>query len=396
MQTLLPFFSGPLRQRLASLPFAIMQTVQEIRVREQRPLELGLEQRYSFVSEAGGLCEDPAIAYRATHEDCAVLLEMLTQHSLYTFEEELRRGYITVAGGHRVGLAGRAVLEQGKVKLLKDISSFNIRIAKEHTGCALKLLPYLIDASSPAGIHHTLIVSPPQQGKTTLIRDLARLLSSGGITVAEEPPKLLGVPPRVPTRTPSRTPPEVEPIRQPPQALTRMPSTPTSTSPPLALQPKLDMPRGYKVGIVDERSEIAACTRGVPRFDLGPRTDVLDGCPKAEGMMMMIRSMSPELIIVDEIGRPEDAAAIHEAVHAGIRVIATAHGSDYADLSHRPVLKELLQEAVFTRIVLLGKHPTTGSIAAVYDGEGRPLFVPESVPSNSASRASRDEGKALC
>jgi stage III sporulation protein AA len=358
MQSLLPLFSGPLRQRLASLSFPIMQNIQEIRIREQRPLEIGMGQRYSFVSQSGGLCEAPAMAYRPTRDDCAVLLEMLTQHSLYTFEEELRRGFITVAGGHRVGLAGRTVLEQGKVKLLKDISSFNIRIAREHTGCAAKLLPYVTDASSEDGIHHTLIVSPPQQGKTTLIRDLARLLSSG-IAAWED----------------------------------SLPST-------LALRLK----RGYKVGIVDERSEIAACARGVPRFDLGPRTDVLDGCPKAEGMMMMIRSMSPELLIVDEIGRPEDAAAIHEAIHAGIRVIATAHGYNYADVSRRPVLKELLRDEVFTRIVVLGKHPVTGSLEGVYDALGHALFVPRSKLSDTQANWSSsthsnivtDKGKSLC
>ena len=97
---------------------------------------------------------------------------------------------------------------------------------------------------------------------------------------------------------------------------------------------------GMKVGIIDERSEIAGCLRGVPGFDVGPRTDVLDGCPKAEGMMMMIRSMSPDVLIVDEIGRPEDAEAVIEALHAGISVIATAHGSSIQDMrgdQHSPV-----------------------------------------------------------
>jgi stage III sporulation protein AA len=293
---------------------------------------------------------------------------MLTQHSLYTFEEELRKGFITVAGGHRVGLAGRTVLEQGKVKLLKDISSFNIRIAREHTGCAVKILPYVVDASSFGGVHHTLIVSPPQQGKTTLIRDLARILSSG--TAAAE-----GAPSMVPS--------PISPVSRSPQTL--------------ALE------RGYKVGIVDERSEIAACARGVPRFDLGPRTDVLDGCPKAEGMMMMIRSMSPELLIVDEIGRPEDATAIHEAIHAGICVIATAHGLNYADISRRPVLKELLADEVFTRIVVLGKQPVTGSLESVYDAQGHPIFLAKSALSDTYSNryssmhsSSMDKGKSLC
>jgi stage III sporulation protein AA len=341
MQSLLPLFSVPLRQRLAALPFQILQDLQEIRVREQRPLEIGWGRGYGFVSQTSGLCDDPAKAYRPNREDCANLLEMLTQHSLYTFEEELRRGFITVAGGHRVGLAGRTVLEQGKVKLLKDISSFNIRIAKEHKGCGIKILPYVTDTLGQAGIHHTLIVSPPQQGKTTLIRDLARIISWGPAAGGGSTLK-----------------------------------------------------RGYKVGIVDERSEIAACVHGVPRFELGPRTDVLDGCPKAEGMMMMIRSMSPELLIVDEIGRPEDAAAIHEAIHAGIWVMATAHGFNYDDVSGRPVLKELLRDEVFTRIVVLGNQTGAGSLEGVYDAQGRRLMAPAASGSTGGSHVSVDLSSA--
>jgi stage III sporulation protein AA len=323
MQSLLQLFSVPLRERLATLPIHVLDEIQEIRVRELRPLEIGWGRRYGFVSKAGGLCDDPAQAYRPDREDCAMLLEMLTQHSLYTFEEELRKGFITIMGGHRVGLAGRTVLEQGKVKLLKDISSFNIRIAKEQKGCGAKVLPFITDSSGEGGIHHTLIVSPPQQGKTTMIRDLVRIISSG-------------------------------------------PSGNSGSS----------LARGYKVGVIDERSEIAACVKGVPRFELGPRTDVLDSCPKAEGMMMMIRSMSPEIMVVDEIGRLEDAVAIHEAIHAGIRVMATAHGLNYSDVSRRPVLKELLQEGVFTRVIVLSSQPSVGSLDSVYDAQGRRMNVP--------------------
>ncbi|MCR8633959.1 stage III sporulation protein AA [Paenibacillus radicis (ex Xue et al. 2023)] len=341
MQSLLQLFSVPLRQRLATLPKHVMQELQEIRVRELRPLEIAWGRSYGFVSRQSGLCEDPAAAYLPTREDCAALLEMLTMHSLYTFEEELRRGYITVTGGHRVGLAGRTVLEHGKVKHLKDITGFNIRIAKEHRGAAVKVLPYLLDQQQEhRAIHHTLVVSPPQQGKTTLIRDLARIVSNGP-----------------------------------------------------AIREGSFMHRGYKVGIVDERSEIAACVKGVPRFELGPRTDVLDACPKAEGMMMLIRSMSPEVLIVDEIGRSEDAAAIHEAVHAGIRVIATAHGMDYTDVIKRPVLHEMLAEGVFSRIVVLGNRNGVGTLLGVYDAHGCPVLLKSELltPAGSVQASWKEE-----
>ncbi|PZE22062.1 stage III sporulation protein AA [Paenibacillus xerothermodurans] len=333
MQTLLQLFSVPLRQRLLTLPTEILQDIQEIRVREMRPLEVGFGRSYGFVQSVGaGLCAEPERAYVPSREDCAVLLEMLTQHSLYTYEEELRRGYITVVGGHRVGLAGRTVLDNGKVKHLKDISSFNIRIAKQVIGTGERALPYLLDAHSGPGIHHTLIVSPPQQGKTTLLRDLARIISSG--------------------------------------ASDNYTGSSIGNGGSVAGK-HMAMGRGCKVGIVDERSEIAACVKGVPRFDLGPRTDVLDGCPKAEGMMMMIRSLSPDVLMVDEIGRPEDAAAIHEAIHAGIRVIATAHGLHQEDVRRRPVLRELLAEGVFGRVVVLNDRAGSGSLEGVYDAQGR-------------------------
>ncbi|ALS22803.1 stage III sporulation protein AA [Paenibacillus naphthalenovorans] len=305
--SVLPFFSAPVRQILLTLPTRIQAELQEIRIRESRPLEVIWSTGHGFVAEKGGLSPNPEQAYRATHKDCATLLELLTQHSMYTFEEELKRGFITVAGGHRIGLSGRTVVEQGKVKYIKDISGFNIRLAREWKKAAAGALPFLLEPRD-GSVYRTLVISPPQQGKTTFIRDLARLLSSGG-KVNESGRSY----------------------------------------------------RSFKVGIVDERSEIAACVKGVPTFDVGPRTDVLDGCPKAEGMMMMIRSMSPEVLIADEIGRAEDAAAIHEALHAGISIVATAHGRDIEDAKRRPILRELLEAEVFDRFVVL--HRRTGAAA---------------------------------
>lgn len=307
-----------IRFMLSELPPNVQASVEEIRVRESRPLEISWADRYAFISERGQMITQEALAYKPTRQDCMTLLEILTNHSLYTFEEELRRGYITVSGGHRVGLAGRTILDQGQVKQIRDVSSFNIRIAREIQGVGQEILPYLVDPSL-GNIHHTLIISPPQQGKTTLIRDLARLISRGEWGA----------------RNSSLT--------------------------------------GKKVGIVDERSELAACVKGVPRFDLGPRTDVLDGCPKAEGMMMMIRSLSPEVLIVDEIGRAQDANAIHEAVHTGIRVLATAHGASYEDVHGRPVLRELMEAGVFTKYVILQRRKGASASFRILDHQGKAM-----------------------
>jgi stage III sporulation protein AA len=311
-ESILAILPLSLQSLFANLPEDVAGQLEEIRIREDRPLEIVYSGTYRFVSGQGGLLEHPSRAYRPTRDDCIRLLELLTHYSVYSFEEQLRCGYITVCGGHRVGLAGRTVTENGKVRLLKDISGFNIRIARDIAGAADRVLPYLLDypARKP---HHTLVVSPPQQGKTTLIRDLARRISQGFPSGAD---------------------------------------------------------RGLKVGIVDERSEIAACVKGVPRFDLGPRTDVLDGCPKAEGMMMLLRSMSPDVLVVDEIGRPEDAEAVREALHAGSRVIATAHGNGLEDVRNRPILRELIRDAIFSRYVVLSRKYGAGTLEAVYNERG--------------------------
>lgn len=289
---------------LERMPVGVKDTVEEIRIREGRPLEIGYEGGFYFVGQDGCLHARPEEAYKPTGETCRRLLERVTNHSLYAMEEELRRGYITVAGGHRIGIAGRTVLEGGSVRGIRDVAAFNLRIAREVPGAAAKVLPKLLDFGRRS-VLPALIVGPPQQGKTTIARDLARAVSSG----AWGHPAAAGW-------------------------------------------------IGRKVGIVDERSEIAACVRGVPTFDVGPRTDVLDACPKAEGMMMMLRSMSPDVLVVDEIGRPEDADAILDACHAGIAVIATAHAKDADDARGRPVLRKLLEAGAFAVCVELQRGST--------------------------------------
>ncbi|RKP57177.1 stage III sporulation protein AA [Cohnella endophytica] len=294
-------FPTSLRLVLEQLPAVARESLEEIRIRENRPLEISYGSRYSFVREDGTLTEQDQGAFVPSKEQCRALLERVTNHSIYAVEEELRRGYITVSGGHRIGLAGRTVLDKGAVSHLRDIAGFNVRIARAKVGFGAQVLPGLLDLKERT-IRHTLIVSPPQQGKTTLIRDLARCVSSGEWH-----------------------------------------------------HPAARDWGSRKVGIVDERSEIAASDRGVPTFDLGPRSDVLDACPKAEGIMMMVRSLSPEVVVVDEIGRPEDADAIYEAIHAGVRVLATAHASDMSDVFARPVLSKLAADGVFGCYVFLSR-----------------------------------------
>ncbi|MHB8947320.1 MAG: stage III sporulation protein AA [Bacillota bacterium] len=298
----LPLLADRLRSALSSLPPEVLGEVEEIRVRLGRPLHLVTTSGEVFLPDAAVSTAE----FRAT-------LELVTGSSLYALEEELRNGYITLPGGHRVGLAGRAVLEDGRVRTLKHLSGLNIRVSREFPGAAAGVL----EAIWPRGAarpHSALIVSPPRGGKTTVLRDLARRLSQG------------------------------EPGRP-----------------------------GLKVVIVDERSEIAGCFEGVPQKDVGPRTDVLDACPKAAGMMMALRSLGPEVLVADEIGRPEDALAVNEALNAGVTVISSAHGSSLEEIARRPTVRDIVTGGAFGRYVFLTRCPTPGTVAAVLDATGRPL-----------------------
>jgi stage III sporulation protein AA len=301
MDNIFKLFPDEIQQLLRTQPSHILQSIEEIRIRIGQPLEILCAGRPIYPREK-----------KVQHEEAHVLLNRISQYSLYALEEELKRGYITIAGGHRVGLAGKVNTENGNVKAIKDISSFNVRIAREKVGIAEPLIPHLYQEKW----FNTLIIGPPQTGKTTLLRDIARLVSSG-----------------VKNRN--------------------IPS--------------------FKVGIVDERSEIAGCIKGVPQHTLGRRVDVLDACPKAEGMMMLIRSMSPQVLIVDEIGRKEDGEAILEAMHAGVQMVFTAHGNSLEDAMKRPAMLPLTGLSLFQRFVILNRDKGPGTIKKIYDGEFREI-----------------------
>jgi stage III sporulation protein AA len=308
-----PVLPSRLRKAILSLSEDVLQSLEEIRIRLARPLMICYGGRDGFVSADGGVYVNPAQGCLIEEEDIRQTLNLLTHSSLYALEEELRRGYITIGGGHRVGLAGRALLNgQGQVRGLKEIAAFNIRIARDVRGAALPLAAHLIEPAT-SRLYNTLLISPPQCGKTTLLRDLARQISSGTLH----------------------------------QSLT-----------------------GMKVGIVDERSEIAATWRGVPQHDLGPRVDILDACPKAEGMQMMIRSLSPQVLITDEIGRSEDSLAVMEAIHSGVGVIATVHGFGLQEVRRRRELCELFEQGAFHRYIVLSRRRGPCTIEDVYDHSG--------------------------
>nr|WP_231705805.1 stage III sporulation protein AA [Effusibacillus lacus] len=316
---ILPVLAPAIRKLAARSPQPVRTSLEEIRIRQEQPVQVYTHQGDYFLDPDGQPIRSLNKAYRATGEDVAQTVQLLTRSSLYAWEEELRRGYVTIAGGHRVGLAGKAVLTPlGSVQTLKHISCINIRIAREIQGAADGVKQFLTGMEGK--LHNTLIISPPQSGKTTLLRDIARQASDG------------------------------------------------------LLHPGL---RGMKVGVVDERSELAGCVNGIPQHSIGARTDVLDACPKAEGMLMMIRSMSPQLLITDEIGREQDRDAILEAVHSGVAVIASAHGLTLSEVRNRPAIRSLFEEKVFSRYIVLSRRNGPLTLEGVYDKDGQCLFKRE-------------------
>lgn len=285
--------------------------LQEIRMRCGQPILLKGKEGSLFLRQDGKLAKTAERSIHVSKADIQETTSLLSAYSLYAFEEELRQGYLTIEGGHRVGFCGKAVMEHGEIRTLRQINALNIRIAREIKGCAAKVLPLLLENGD---FCHSLIVSPPGCGKTTLLRDIVRCLSSG------------------------------------------------------------EGCRPMTVGIVDERGEIAPLWDGMPQMDLGPCTDILEGCPKAGGMLLLLRSMSPDVIATDELGRPEDIYAVEEALNAGVKLVSTVHGRDMDDLKSRPYLRELVGKRIFERFIFLSGSRGTGTVEKICSGEGERLW----------------------
>lgn len=305
METILKIMAVHLRailQKMSADPKGIV----EMRLRAEKPLLIHTISGKFFLTEEGDLTTKAIRAYVVKKNELHETMEYISNYSLYAFEEEVRQGYITLAGGHRVGLCGRTILEGNRIRGMKYITYLNIRFARPVIGCANGILPLLKEGEK---VYNTLILAPPGCGKTTMLRDVVRQLSDGGKTV----------------------------------------------------------------GIVDERSEIAACNMGIPQYDVGMCTDVLDACPKAEGMLLLIRSMAPEIIAVDEIGKEEDIFALRQAIHCGCKILATVHGESFSELQRKPGLRKLCEEKLFERYLILEKGGGRIFLREALNGEGRRL-----------------------
>lgn len=269
--------------------------LEEIRLRSNRPLMLKLGQTEKIIDSM------------VETKDILETLQHACDNSIYSYQRQICEGYITVKGGHRIGITGSAVVQEGQITNINYISNLNFRIARQVIGCSTKLLQYVIDIQNNT-IFNTLIISPPGAGKTTMLRDLIRKISDG-----------------------------MEQIKF----------------------------TGKTVGVVDERGEIAASYKGIAQNDVGMRTDVLDNISKSIGMKMMIRSMAPQIIVADEIGNKEDVEAIDYAICCGIKGIFTAHGGSLDDIELNPALEEMIEKHLFERLIFLDRK-NKGSVEKVY------------------------------
>jgi len=302
MENIRQFLGAEVARHMAAITPAQFAKITEIRLRTGKPLLIKLQNRDYCISQNGQFIafSQNANAYHPAPGDISETMERISRHSFYAYETELAMGYITLPGGHRVGVAGQVVMENGAVKSWKHISSINIRVAHSIIGCANTVLPYITHGQS---LYHTMIISPPGCGKTTLLRDIVRQISDSGMAV----------------------------------------------------------------GLVDERSEVAGCFQGIAQNDIGLRTDVIDGCPKAIAMVMLLRAMAPDVIAVDELGGEEDARAVDAVLNAGVRLLCTAHGNSVEDAKENPALAKMLKRGIFQRFIVLTPG---GKIAGVYNAEG--------------------------
>lgn len=265
----------------------------EIHMRLGKPLCIHYSDGCFYINPRGNLTVIPTSAVRVTREHIDEALEIATASSVYSVRDEIKNGFITIAGGHRIGITGTAVVKGDKVSFIKDISGLNYRLAGEVIGAADKVMPFILNDGV---IKNTLIISPPGAGKTTMLRDIVRQLSY----------------------------------------------------------------KSFRVSVVDERREIAALYEGRSSFDLGFSTDVLEGVNKADGMLMVLRSMSPDVIVTDEIGTGADIDALEKITNSGAAVIATIHGRNLEMIKRREDLRRMLK--FFDLAITLSKRKGIGTV----------------------------------
>ncbi len=296
-----------LQNVVRAVPESKRATIQEIRLRLNRPLTLTDGSTALFPDTSGRIMYSPGErSAMVTQRHIYDTFRRLCGYSVYSVENEIRSGFITARGGHRVGLCGTAVCADGKITAVSDIASLNIRISRQIIGAAKELLSALYPLKG--GV---LIAGAPASGKTTILRDIARCLSSG------------------------------------------------------------ESCRIMRTVVIDERGEIAGTCHGIPSNDLG-LCDILNGYPKGEGIVQAVRALSPQVIVCDEIGDADDLQNVSRGFNAGAFMIASVHASSYEELCRRSFAPFLKTCGAFRTVVILDSSDHPCRIKQIIDLEKEP------------------------
>lgn len=280
MEEKVKFLPSSLRQLVFELGRERCKSIEELRLREGQAL--------SYVEAGRERIPSEWKSHSVTAREISWVLEAAGHGSIHAVLEQFKHGFLSVEGGHRIGICGSVAMKQGEMINFRSISSLSIRFCHEILAIAEPILPDLIQKEK---LQNTLIFSPPGGGKTTLLRDLIRCVSDG-----------VGM----------------DPLR---------------------------------VGVADERGELCGMYQGRAQRNVGKRTDIIDGCPKAQALLMLLRGMNPQVLAADEITAPEDLQAAEEIAGCGVTLLATAHGAEPEDVHLRPIYRELLKSEIFQRFV---------------------------------------------
>lgn len=296
--------SPRIKTLLSQLNDDVKSNTQEIRLRSNMPIILTGSYGCSFISGLGRVTYIcTETSVKISSAELADTFNRICGFSMHSHQSSILNGYVTIEGGHRAGICGTGACENGKLVAVRDISSVNLRIAGEYYGAADDIISKIYSQ----GLKSVIIAGAPSTGKTTILRDMARQLSCG---VCE---------------------------------------------------------KYYKTVIVDERKEIAAVKNGIPQNDIGINCDVLDLYPKGEGILSALRSLSPEIIICDEIGALDEMQAIESGVNSGVKFAISVHASSFNEIVRRPQIKRLISSNAFDYLVLLKSNCAPCTIAKIYE-----------------------------
>lgn len=301
------YLGRDLGEVLRRLPEDQASDIHEIRLRVEKPVTVFTGQANRYLNRGSTLSDAPSsMNYLLSPQELQECFRLICEYSIHSFQEEIRQGFVTIVGGHRVGLCGTSILEAGQVVGIKDISSLNVRIARQVMGVADQLLEQVFFD----GLHSTLIIGSVGSGKTTLLRDAVRQIGNGHLL-------------------------------------------------------RLNASEPIKLAVLDERGELAATHQGVPQHDVGRHTDVYHLFPKAIALSMALRTLSPQVVACDEIGREDDILALLESLHTGVKILATAHGTSLQEVLNRGKIADFVRQGGFERFVTLEGHHAPTAIRSV-------------------------------